>query len=230
MSSNNLVVSLPKTIIKLATRIQEPVLYSVMESLVSSDILSSNGKMFHVDIETVEEFLQRFKVQNYDALRKVSKDESRSAMLLANALPVHVLTDMQRRLQPLLLTECTFEKLEAQLLISYGVKKSVVAASVTFHTRKQKSTESIESYAKALNSLASQCEYEKCCRDKLVRNVFISGLRSSKLVKTLIVDASELSFAECVERAKIHEQISNDVDKMTPPENIQNAYRVQASS
>ena len=230
MSSNNLVVSLPKTIIKLATRIQEPVLYSVMESLVSSDILSSNGKMFHVDIETVEEFLQRFKVQNYDALRKVSKDESRSAMLLANALPVHVLTDMQRRLQPLLLTECTFEKLEAQLLISYGVKKSVVAASVTFHTRKQKSTESIESYAKALNSLASQCEYEKCYRDKLVRNVFISGVRSSKIVKTPIVDDSELSFAECVERAKIHEQISNDVDKMTPPENIQNAYRVQASS
>ena len=149
---------------------------------------SNHHKTFHPDVESVEEFLQRFKLQNLDALHKARNETTKRASLLANALPIQVLADVQRRLQPTPLTEVTYEDLEQHLISSYGKKKSYVGAAVAFLARKQQTNESIEDYSKILNQLASQCGYSECCRDRLLRDVFLSGLRSSRLLRTLITD------------------------------------------
>ena len=176
----------------------------------------NDSKVFHPDIESVEEFMQRFKLQNNDVLSKSQKDTQKQAMHLPNALPIDVLTNIQRRLKPTLLTDATYEEIEENLVASYGVKKSLVGASVSFLNRKQKQQESIEEFSKALNQLASQCNFKDCCRDRLIRDVFLSGLRSSKLIRTLVTDCENKSFHECIERAKVIEQVTLDVEDINP--------------
>ena len=66
-------------------------------------------------------------------------------------------------------------------------------------------------FAESLNELASQCDYEECCRDKLCRDVFISGLKSSKIMTTAIHDSEGKSFSDVVKRAKTIEQVQIDV-------------------
>ncbi|XP_018017093.1 uncharacterized protein LOC108673737 [Hyalella azteca] len=180
--------------------------------------MTGHMKMFQPDVESVEEFIQRFRLQHSDKLAAADakKGSSLSTMYLANALPVNILTDLQRRLKPRLLTDVKYEELEAQLISSYGVKKFVIGAAVAFLTRKQKPGESIESYAKVLNVLSSHVGYSNCCRDRLIRDVFVSGLQSTKLVASLLVECENKTFQECVERAKIVEQVTKDVEELTP--------------
>ena len=179
---------------------------------------SLDTKVFHPDIETIEEFLQRFKLQNYETLHRYRNDETKKAMLLANTLPIAVITDIQRRLQPKLLQDATYEDIETHLTASYGVKKSLIGASVAFHTRKQQAQESIEQYANVLNQLASKCGFSDCCRDRNLRDVFVSGLSSSKLISALITDCEKKKFHECVEKAKMMEQIILDIEDINQPQ------------
>ena len=83
---------------------------------------------------------------------------------------------------------------------------------MSFLNRKQKQQESIEEFSKALNQLASQCNFNDCCRDRLIRDVFLSGLRFSQLIRTLVTDCENKTFHECIERAKVIEQVTLDVE------------------
>ena len=110
---------------------------------------------------------------------------------------------------------------------AFSVKKSVIGAAVSFVNRKQKQAESIETYSKVLNELASQCGYSDCCRDRLLRDIFISGLRSSKLISVLITECELKKFSDCVDRAKIIEQVTLDVQDINPDENLHTSYKVE---
>ena len=68
---------------------------------------SDYHNLFSPEIESVEEFLQPFKMQNGEKLDAAGDNSSKRARILANALPTIVLTDFQRRLKPKLLTENT---------------------------------------------------------------------------------------------------------------------------
>lgn len=188
---------------------------------------SDNLKVFNPNLETVEEFLQRFKVQHYEVLLKAGENSTKRAMHLANALPVNILTDIQRRFKPKLLTEATFEDIENHLVSAFSVKKSVIGAAVSFVNRKQKPSESIETYSKVLNELASQCDYSDCCRDRLLRDIFISGLRSPKLIRVLITECEQKKFSECVARAKVLEQVTQDVQDINPGEKVQSSFKIE---
>lgn len=101
---------------------------------------------------------------------------------------------------------------------AYGVTKSVIGASVAFHSRKQQPHETIEAYSRELNQLASKCGYSDCCRDRNIRDVFVSGLRSPKLISALITEGEDKKFHECVGRAKTIEQVLLDVEDINPTE------------
>lgn len=172
--------------------------------------------VFQAEVETVTEFLQRFKVQNSSALD--AADDGKRAELLCRALPVAIITDVQRRIKPTLLENATYQEIEDSLKAQYSVKKSVIGASVKFINRKQQSGETIETYAKILNDLASCCSYNDCCRDRLLRDAFVSGLSSNKLISNLLHECENKSFNECVERAKTLEQLAHDAADMKPEE------------
>ena len=118
-----------------------------------------------------------------------------------------LITDIQHRLQPKLLQDATYEDIETHLTASYGVKKSLIGASLAFHTRKQQAQEIIEQYAKGLNQLASKCGVSHCCRDRNLRDVFVSGLLPSKLISALILIARRKNFANVWKKQKLRSKL-----------------------
>jgi hypothetical protein len=115
-----------------------------------------------------------------------------------------------------MLEEATYAELQEQLKAVFSTKKSTIGASVSFIRRKQLDGESIEAYSMALNDLGSQCQYNECCRSRLLRDKIIAGLRSTKLIRTLITTCEDASFETTVKRAKQHEQISADAEDILP--------------
>ena len=61
-----------------------------------------------------------------DLLTKAGNNEQKKVAILVKALPVSVVTDLQRRLKPMLLSEATYDDLEGKLVAQYEVKKSIV--------------------------------------------------------------------------------------------------------
>lgn len=188
--------------------------------------INNDSRVFKTDVETVEEFIERFKLQNRQALHKARNDSLTRASLLANSLPVEILANIQRRLKPIPISDATYEDIEENLIAAYGVKKSIIGAAVAFLSRRQKSQETIEDYSKCLNELSSQCNYSECCRGRLLRDVFIQGLSSPKLMRALITDCEESSFQQVIARAKTLEQITRDVADMNPTEKVHSHFKL----
>ena len=163
----------------------------------------ADSTQFNAEVETIEEFLERFKIQQADALDKAGTNNKKKVSLLVKSLSVQIITDLQRRLKPKSLSEVNYDDLVKQLSQQYTVKKSAVAASVAFLQRRQQPNETIEAYAQDLNNLASACAYQDCCRDRLLRDAFVSGLYSSTVLSALLQKCEDLSFSDCVENAKL---------------------------
>ena len=53
-------------------------------------------------------------------------------------------------------------------------------------------------------------------RDRMLRDIFVSGLLSSTLVTTLITECEEKTFQEYIEQAKLLEQVICDVEDINP--------------
>jgi len=181
---------------------------------------------FNSEQETVLEFIQRFKVQCSEQLARAGQDGKKKAIELVKVLPVNVVTDLQRRIKPVLLSDATYDELEEKLTTQYEVKKSIVGASVQFLNRKQLSNESIENYARVLNDLASSCKYSDCCRDRMLRDTFVSGLRNSVILSGLLPDCEGKNFNDCVEKAKLLEQVTADAQDIKLDPNSTKSYKV----
>lgn len=193
--------------------------------------MSSTCSQFNSQQETVVEFLERFRVQCSEQLTQAGEDGIKKAAILVKALPIAVITDLQRRIKPVKLSEATFQVLEDKLISQYEVKKSIIGATVKFLNYKQSSNESIENYAKSINDLAASCKYKDCCRDRMVRDSFVSGLHSSTIVHALLQDCEDKSFNDCVEKAKLIEQLTSDTqDIHEPVRNSSTSYQVASSS
>ena len=167
---------------------------------------NSNHCQFDPEIETVDEFLQRFAVQFGDVLHKVRSDSHKQAAVLIKVLPVKIITELQRRLKPVLLTAVTYDVLVDKLRSQFEVKRSVVAASVQFISRKQHQDEAIEAFALELNNLAAKCDYGDCCRDRLLRDTFVSGLHDPMVLSAVLQKCEGKSFNDCVEQAKLFQK------------------------
>lgn len=190
--------------------------------------MATSCPQFNSEVESVHEFIERFKVQCSDQLTAAGENELKRATVLVKALPVNVITDLQRRIKPVTLSAATYEDLISKLTSQYEVKKSVVGASVQFLNRKQSSSETIETYAKILNDLASGCRYKDCCRDRLLRDTFIAGLRANTIITGLLQDCEAddtKSFNDCIEKAKMLEQLTHDAQDIKPD----TSFKVSAS-
>ena len=110
--------------------------------MATSDL---NQKMFNPELETVGEFLERFQLQNSLEPAATSKSDgasNKNARLLGNALPIHVITDIQRRLDPIKISAATYDQIVTNLVAAFETKTSIVGATVKFIPRKQQEGES----------------------------------------------------------------------------------------
>ena len=135
-------------------------------------------------------------------------------MILIKSHPVSVITDLQRRIEPTVLSDATYNEIEEKLIAQCEVKKSTVGAGVKFLRRKQQHDESIEQCAKVLNNLAAECSYNDCCRDRLIRDAFVCDLRSSAVLTIVLQKCENKIFNQCVEHVKLIEHLSSDAQGM----------------
>ena len=177
--------------------------------------MSFNCTQFDPEVETVSEFIERFTVQCSEILNKNDATDATKAATLIKALPVSIVTDLQRGLKPTKLSDAKFDDLSKILRQQYEIKKSIVAASYSFVSRKQKPGETIEQFAQVLNNLAEDCEYGSCCRSRYLRDIFVAGLSSSKVISALLhQECDKMSFKDVVEKAKTIEAFSADVENI----------------
>lgn len=193
--------------------------------------MAYNCTQFDCQQETILEFIERFKVQCAEQLTQAGDDDIKKAGVLVKALPVSVITDLQRRISPTKLSEATFTVIENKLTAQFQVKHSIVGATVKFLNYKQSADDSIENYAKTLNNLATACNYNDCCRDRMLRDVFVSGLYSSAVLRSVLQDCETKTFNQCVEHAKVIEQVAADAqDIKVEPHCTNSAYRVSSDT
>ena len=174
---------------------------------------ANNIHPFDHKIETISEFIERFQVQNTDAIAKVGDDGLKKAALLIKCLPVITVTELQRKLKPKKLSETSYDTIVQNLTLQYEVKKSIVGASVRFLNRKQLAGETIENFARQLNVLAADCSYESCCLNRLLRDTFVAGVRDTSIISTLLQECdkkSDITFEQVIEKAKLVEQLQLD--------------------
>lgn len=176
--------------------------------------MSTTCSPFDSQLETITEFLERFKIQCSTQLEKVKDDGVKQAAILVSALPISIITDLQRRFKPRKLSAASLEEIEALLISQFSVKQSIVGASRRFLSYKQSPDQSIESYAKCLNDLAAACQYTECCRDRMLRDVFVSGLISGPILRAVLQACEDKTFNECVNLAKLSEQTMMDAQDM----------------
>lgn len=154
-------------------------------------------------------------MQNQEILHKVRNDPKRKAGVLLKALPITIVTDLQRKLCPKLLSDADYDDLEHTLLEKFEEKKSTVGAAVTFFKYKQQQGQTIEQFSQQLNFLASKCGFDKqCTLDRLLRDVFIAGLNSPAILATVLQSAESKTFSEAVEKAKLVQQLRDDASTM----------------
>ena len=94
--------------------------------------MSFNCTQFDPEVETVSEFIERFTVQCSEILNKDDATDSIKAATLIKALPVSIVTDLQRGLKPTKLSDAKFDDLSKILKQQYEIKQSIVAASYCF--------------------------------------------------------------------------------------------------
>ena len=63
----------------------------------------------------------------------------------------------------------------------------------------------------------------------MLHDIFVSGLRSSKLISTLITECQEKSFYDSVERAKTLEQVLPDAEDINPSVKVHSQNRVDTN-
>lgn len=166
---------------------------------------------FDPAVETVDEFIQRLRCQMKEEFHKLRNDSSRQASLLLKCLPTQMITDLQRRIAPKKLYDADYDELELQLREKYSDKKSSIGAAVQFFRHKQEPGQTIEEYAQHVNFLATQCQYDSDVPlDRLIRDVFVSGLHSSAILSSVLESTDKQSFEETVQKAKLVQQLKSD--------------------
>ena len=66
-----------------------------------------------------------------------------------------------------------------------------------------------------MKHLVSQCDYEQTITlDRLLRDVFVAGLRSGPVMSTVMQSADTLSFNDAIDKAKMVHQIRQDAAKL----------------
>lgn len=192
--------------------------------------LSTMCAQYDPDNESIGEFISRFEVQMDDALHKVRTSETKKAAILLRALPVRMVTDIQRRIAPVQLSAATYDQVKDNLLGSYANNKSTVGASVDFFSYKQEDNQSIEEYTKQLKFLASKCSFDQqITLDRLLRDVFVAGLKSAPILSSVLQTADSMSFQEAVDKAKLIEQIRKDTISIHAPSRIHATQMVDSN-
>lgn len=113
--------------------------------------------------------------------------------------------------------ETTADTTLAEVLEKYdnyfNPRVNVIHERAVFHSRQQGSSETVESYLRALYDLAEHCAFDK--KEETIRDRLVVGLRDRELSEKLQLQA-ELTLADAVKQARQHEQVKHQLQEQRP--------------
>ncbi|XP_055584928.1 uncharacterized protein K02A2.6-like [Uranotaenia lowii] len=157
-----------------------------------------------------DEYMER--AENFFELNGV-EDNVFKRRLIVHFIGLPALKKLQQLLYPNTHKEATYEEVVAKLKSYFSPKRTKIAESVEFFTRKQRDFEKVADYAVELQALSKHCQFGSYL-DTGLRNKFIAGIENKKIKGELMNSADEMTFDQAVAKAKVLEQIEEDMVRM----------------
>lgn len=148
--------------------------------------------------EPFDNYLDR--LEAYFDVREIKDSKKKLSMLVCMIGP-KLFAALKTLLHPQTYQQKSYEEVKQLLQDHVNAKFPLILNRYSFMNRKQHEFESVIEYAFSLRVLVSICEYPKTFEKMVLRDVFVSGLRSEIALARLFQKGGDVSFEEAVDVA-----------------------------
>lgn len=149
-----------------------------------------------------DDYMER--AENFFELNGIT-DDTFKRKLIVHYIGLPALRKLNQLLYPKTHKDVTYEVVVTKLKTYFSPKRNRIAQSVIFFKRNQQEFEKVADFAVELQALSKHC----ALRDK-----FIAGISNTKIQGELMNSDDNSTFEQAVAKAKVLEQIEEDMTKM----------------
>lgn len=157
-----------------------------------------------------DDYMER--AENFFELNGI-KDDTFKRKLIVHYIGLPALRKLNQLLYPKTHKDVTYEVVVTKLKTYFSPKRNRIAQSVDFFKRNQQEFEKVADFAVELQALSKYCVFGDFL-DKALRDKFIAGITNAKIQGELMNSEDNSTFEQAVAKAKVLEQIEEDMAKM----------------
>nr|XP_019539330.2 uncharacterized protein LOC109410246 [Aedes albopictus] len=173
-----------------------------------------------------DDYMER--AENFFELNGIT-DGTFKRKLIVYYIGLPALRKLNQLLYPKTHKDVTYEVVVTKLKAYFSPKRYRIAQSVDFFKRNQQDFEKVADFAVELQALSKHCEFGDFL-DKALRDKFIAGIASAKIQGELMNSDDNSTFEQAVAKAKVLEQIEEDMTKMKVKSGVVNRVNTNAGS
>ncbi|BES97006.1 Hypothetical Protein NTJ_09819 [Nesidiocoris tenuis] len=201
---------------------------TLREAGKSSSVPGSHFARFDDEVETFDDYLDR--LNSYFRAHRV-KDEDKANTFVSMLSPKHH-SLLKSLVFPSSCESKSYEHLTTVLRNHLSPQPLIIPSRHAFLNRKQREGECVSMYMSELRRLAVNCKYENNMLDTMLRDVFVSGLRSKPMLDRLFEEddiplKKTLELASAIERAT---EGTSEILHTSEPRSSLAINKVQASN
>lgn len=117
--------------------------------------------------------------------------------------------ELMKAIRPKKFNHFTFEELMKEARKVFIPEKDEIMATFNLLRRRQKTNETYRQYANTLRKMATDCNYKECCKEKILRDLFITGITASEEAISEILYARPKDLSEALKLMEIYEAAAN---------------------
>lgn len=179
----------------------------------------STSRPVHVNIEKYDETVETYDdyIGRLESLFRTQSvpDQAKADTFIAMLSPKHHAL-LKSLLYPAELSTKTYTELKDELKKHLNPTPLVIPSRHTFLNRKQLEGESISQYLSELRKLAAKCKYPTTMLDVMLRDVFVSGLRSRVMLDRLF-EEDDVALDKVLQIAQAIEKASEGTSEILHP-------------
>ena len=170
----------------------------------TSTILTKNFARFDADHEKFADYLDRLETH----FRIIEASEANKKLLFISLLTPALHKLLKSLVYPDTYNTRSYNQIKTVLSHHLDPELLVIPSSNAFINRKQKAGETVSEYINELRSLAVPCKYKEQFLSRILRDVFVAGLRSKKMLDRLFTEddttlEKTFDIAYAMERAEL---------------------------
>lgn len=173
-----------------------------------------------------DDYMER--AENFFELNGIT-DDTFKRKLIVHYIGLPALRKLNQLLYPKTHKDVTYDVVVTKLKTYFSPKRNRIAQSVDFFKRNQLEFEKVADFAVELQALSKYCVFGDFL-DKALRDKFIAGVTNTKIQGELMNSEDNSSFEQAVAKAKVLEQIEEDMAKMKIKNGAVNRVNANAGS